>query len=277
MRVSFAHNKAPMVVGVIKERTPFDAICKIREGEFAGARGFDLHIAQLDEEYRNTQALRRIIASTDKPILSMNYNNGYDGPLSMTDEERVETLIYAAEAGTAAVDMQGYTFDRPAKDAFIDDDYIPEGMEFLREKRPREVALKPEVIQKQKDFISRMHDMEVEVLGSIHFGTVLSKEELVKMALFARAKGFDVVKMVAPCTDIHQVPEAIEAMIHMKETLDFPFAYHMSGRKGIVTRKLGPLFGSYIVFANVNYGKNCDPEQLHVRSIIDAYRALGEL
>ncbi len=277
MRVSFVNNKAPMVVGVIRERTPIDAIIKIKEGEFAGARGFDLHIAMLDEEYRNVESLREIISSTDKPILSMNYNNGYDGPLNMTDEERMQTLLYAVEAGTAAVDVQGYTFDIDSKSEFVDDEYVPEGMEFLKQKRPKEVTLKPEAIRKQKEFIDKVHSMGVEVLGSVHFGTVLDKGELLKIARFVRAKGFDMVKMVAPCTDKYQVPEAIDSIIYLKENLDCPFSYHMSGKEGIITRKIGPLFGSYIMFANVNYGKTSDMEQLHVRSMVDAYRALGEL
>ena len=53
--------------------------------------------------------------------------------------------------------------------------------------------------------------------------------------------------------------------------------YHMNGKDGIITRKILPLFGSYIMFCNVEYDDVADPEQLHVRSMVDAYRALGEL
>ncbi len=277
MRETFAHAKGPMIVAVIKERTPEEAIAKIKEGEALGARGFDLHIAQLDRQYWNVEDLKKIISSTKRPILSMNYNNGYDGPLGLTEEERVDSMILALEAGTSAIDVQGYTFDTSAKDGFVDDDFIPEGYEFLKDKRPKEVALKPEVIEKQKALIKKAHDMGAEVLGSMHYGTVLTKEELLKMAKFARAKGFDLVKMVAPCTDKHQVPEAIEAIIHLNENLDCPFSYHMSGKEGVVTRKIGAMFGSYIIFANVNYGKNADLEQLHLQSIVNTYHALGEL
>ncbi len=271
-RPSFAHGKSPMIVAVIKEKTAYAAICKIREAEFAGARGIDLHIPYLRPEDRTLDGLKRIISSTDRPILALNYDTS-----NYTDEERMESLALAVEAGAAAVDMQGYTFDRASKDAFVDDDFIPEGMEFLRDVRPREVALKPEIIEKQKAFIEKIHGMGAEVLCSVHFGTVLTKQQLEAVARFARSKGADIVKMVAVCTDRHQVPEAIEATILLNETLDFPFSYHMNGREGIITRKLCPLFGSYIMFCNVEYGDGADPEQLHVRSMVDAYRALGEL
>ena len=64
----------------------------------------------------------------------------------------------------------------------------------------------------------------------------------------------------------------------LNETLDFPFSYHMNGKEGIITRKLCPLFGSHVMFCNVSYdSEGADPEQLHVRAMVDAYRALGEL
>ncbi len=271
-RPTFAHTKAPMIVGVIKEKDAYSAICKIREGEFAGARGFDLHIPCLRKEDQTLDALKSIMESTDRPILALHYDTG-----NYTDDERMELLALAAEAGAAAVDMQGYTFDRAAKDAFVDDEFVPDGMEWLKNVRPKEVALKPEVLAKQRAFIDRIHAMGAEVLGSVHFGTVLTKEQLETVALFARSKGYDTVKMVAVCTDKHQVPEAIESTIYLNERLDFPFSYHMSGREGIITRKILPLFGSYIMFCNVTYGEGAITEQLHVRSMVDAYRALGVL
>lgn len=261
-----------MIVAVVKEKTAHAAICKIRAAEFAGARGIDLHIPYLRPEDRTLEGLEKIISSTDRPILALNYDTH-----NYTDEERMDSLYLAAQAGAAAVDMQGYTFDRPSKDAFVDDDFIPAGMEFLSDVRPREIALKPEVIEKQKAFIDKIHALGAEVLCSIHFWTVLTKEQLEAVARFARSKGADVVKMVATCTDFHQVPQAVESTIFLNEKLDFPFSYHMNGKDGIITRKILPLFGSYIMFCNVEYDDVADPEQLHVRSMVDAYRALGEL
>ena len=272
-RPSFAYGKSPMIVAVIKEKTAYAAICKIREAEFAGARGIDLHLPYLRPEDRTIGGLKKIISSTNRPILALNYDTA-----NYTDEERMESLVMAAEAGAAAVDVQGYTFDRASKDAFVDDNLIPEGMEFLKDVRPKEISLKPEVIEKQRAFVDKIHGMGAEVLGSIHFGTVLTKEQLEKVARFARSKGFDIVKMVATCTDRCQVPDAIAATIHLNETLDFPFSYHMNGKEGIITRKLCPLFGSHVMFCNVSYdSEGADPEQLHVRAMVDAYRALGEL
>ena len=271
-RPSFAYGKSPMIVAVIKEKTAPSAIRKIREAEFAGARGIDLHIPCLCPEDRTVEALRKIISSTNRPVLALNYDTA-----NFTDEERMESLALAVEAGAAAVDMQGYTYDRASKDAFVDDEFIPEGMEFLADVRPKEMSLKPRVFAKQKAFVDRIHAMGGEVLSSSHLGRALTKEQLEACARFARSKGADIVKMVGTCTDKNQIPGAIEATIYLNDTLDFPFSYHMNGREGIMTRKLCPLFGSHIMFCNVEYGEGSDTEQLHVRSMVDAYRALGEL
>lgn len=50
MRPSFAHQKAPMIVDVIKEETVRGVISAIKNGVMAGTRGFDFHLAPLKPE-----------------------------------------------------------------------------------------------------------------------------------------------------------------------------------------------------------------------------------
>lgn len=275
-RPSFAYGPSPMIVGVIKQRTPKEAIAEIKNGEVNGARGFDLHLACLDEEYRNVESIRQIVNATDKPILALNYNNGYFGNLNMTEEERTGLLMAAVDAGAAAVDIQGYTFDIDAKSGFVDDEWIPEGLEFLKEHRAKEVALKPEVLEKQKAFIREVHEKGAEVLASIHTGVHLNFEQLKALATFAHdVKGADIVKMVTPCETEEQLGECISSVIRLKKELDFPFSYHASGKQGLKSRMICPMLGSHIMFCNVEYGYASDLEQLHLGSMTEAYRRMG--
>ena len=278
MRPSFAYGPSPMIVGVIKQRTVRDAIAEIKNGETRGARGFDLHLATLDEEFRNVESIKQIVEATDKPILALHYNNGYFGDLGMNEEERTALLMAAVDAGVSAVDLQGYTFDTEAKAGFVDFDHIPEGLEFLSQKKPREVALKPEIIEKQRKFIDEVHAKGAEVLISMHFGVHLSFEELKALATFAHdVKGADIVKMVTPCETEEQLAECISSTILMKRDLPFPFSYHANGKMGRKSRKICPMLGSHIMFCNVDYGYCSDPEQLHLESMTEAYRRMGEL
>lgn len=278
MRPSFAYGPSPMIVGVIKQRTVRDAIAEIKNGETRGARGFDLHLATLDEEFRNVESIKQIVDATDKPILALHYNNGYFGDLGMNEEERTALLMAAVDAGVSAVDLQCYTFDTEAKAGFVDFDHIPEGLEFLSQKKPREVALKPEIIEKQRKFIDEAHAKGAEVLISMHFGVHLSFEELKALATFAHdVKGADIVKMVTPCENEEQLAECISSTILMKRDLPFPFSYHANGKMGRKSRKICPMLGSHIMFCNVDYGYCSDPEQLHLESMTEAYRRMGEL
>ncbi len=280
MRPSFAFGPSPMIVGVIKQRTVRDAIAEIKNGEVRGARGFDLHLATLDEEFRNVESISQIVNATDKPILALNYNNGFFGDLGMNEEERTALLMAAVDAGVSAVDLQGYSFDTEAKGGFVDDAYIPEGLglEFLAVKKPREVALKPEIIEKQKKFIDEVHAKGAEVLVSMHFGVHLSFEELKAVATFARdVKGADIIKMVTPCETDEQLAECISSTILLKRDLPFPFSYHANGKKGLKSRMICPMLGSHIMFCNVDYGYCSDIEQLHLESMTEAYRRMRML
>ncbi len=278
MRPSFAFGPSPMIVGVIKQRTVRDAIAEIKNGEVRGARGFDLHLATLDEEFRNVESISQIVKATDKPILALNYNNGFFGDLGMDEEERTALLMTAVDAGVSAVDLQGYSFDTEAKGGFVDDAHIPEGFEFLAAKKPREVALKPEIIEKQKKFIDEAHAKGAEVLISMHFGVHLSFEELKAVATFAHdVKGADIIKMVTPCETDEQLAECISSTILLKRDLSFPFSYHANGKKGMKSRMICPMLGSHIMFCNVDYGYCSDIEQLHLESMTEAYRRMRVL
>lgn len=275
MRPSFAFGPSPMIVGVIKQRTVKDAIAEIKNGEVRGARGFDLHLATLDEEFRNVESIKQIVDSTDKPILALNYNNGYFGDLGMNEQERTALLMTAVDAGVSAVDLQGYSFDTEAKAGFVDDAFIPAGLEFLATKRPREVALNPETIEKQKRFIDEVHVKGAEVLVSMHFGVHMSFEELKAVATFAHdVKGADIIKMVTPCETDEQLAECITSTILLKRDLSFPFSYHANGKKGLKSRMICPMLGSHIMFCNVDYGYCSDPEQLHLESMTEAFRRM---
>lgn len=275
MRPSFAFGPSPMIVGVIKERNPIQSMAEMKMGEINGARGFDLHLATLDEEFRNVESIKQIVESTEKPILALNYNNGYFGPLDMSEEERTGLLMMAVDAGASAVDLQGYSFYKECSDKFVDDEFVPEELAFLKEKRPREVCLNPEALKKQKAFIDEAHSKGAEVLYSMHFGVHLKAEELEAIARFAHSNGADIVKMVTPCNSEEELAECISSTIYLKKNLGFPFSYHASGKKGEKSRMICPMLGSHIMFCNVNYGYAAHLEQLHLASMTEAYRKMG--
>ena len=59
MRKSFAKVTSPILAGVIKEKTPDDAIAAIRNCEYKGATGIDLHLSCLDSQYQNMDSIKK--------------------------------------------------------------------------------------------------------------------------------------------------------------------------------------------------------------------------
>ena len=264
-----------MIVGVIRQRTVKDAIAEIKNGEKRGARGFDLHLDALDEEFRTVESIQQICEATERPILALNYKNGYFGPLTMTEEERIELLMVAVDAGVSAVDLQGYSFDDTAKLEFVDAEHVPEELEFLKELKPNEVALKPEVLEKQRRFIEKVHEKGAEVLLSMHLGVHLTTDQLLALSQFVRrTRNMDAIKLVTPCASEQQLAECLYSTVILKQQLDFPFVYHAAGKMGMKSRMICPMLGSYMMFCNVDYGYSSNFEQLHLESMAEAYRLM---
>lgn len=276
MRPSFAFSHSPMPVGVIRERNVKDAIAYIKNSEAIGAKGFDLHLDALDEEFRTAEEIKKIVDATDFPILALTYNNGYFGPLDMNEDERTSLLMTAAEAGCSAVDLQGYSFETRAKTEFVDSEYASGDLEFLKDLMPREVTLNPEIVKKQKAFIDEVHKKGAEVLMSMHFGKHLKADQLKALARLGHdVKGADIIKLVTPCTTEEELADVLYSTVILKRDLGFPFSYHASGKKGYITRSICPALGSHIAFCNATYTGVSNPEQLPLKNTVDVFRSLN--
>ena len=108
---------APAVAGCVREKTVKAAIAEIKNCYYDGADMIDLHITCLED--MGIDNLKKVISSTKLPVLALNYNQRYDRTkLGMTEEERVESLLRAVEAGAAGIDLQGYTYHAPSESAF---------------------------------------------------------------------------------------------------------------------------------------------------------------
>ena len=121
MAHSLSKLKAPALAGVIREKTKQSAIAAIKNCMYDGADMIDLHLSCL-EEY-DTNVLREIIGSAKLPVLALNYARTVNWQVTdLSEEERVESLLMAVDAGAAGIDMQGYTFHKPSAAGFCGED-----------------------------------------------------------------------------------------------------------------------------------------------------------
>lgn len=260
MRKSFAKIPAPVLAGVIKERTPKTALAQIRNSEYHGATGIDLHLSCLDTEFKTVEGIRTVVNGARLSILALNYNLSYDsGFYEATEEDRTALLLKAAEAGAAAVDIQGYTFDLQSKAGFRQE-YAHLPYSFIRG-NPKEVVVDGEVIGKQMEFIDRIHAMGAEVLFSTHTGIAMTAEQLVELALFVEKRNPDIIKIVTPANTQEEMAEAIRAMVMLKKEVKTPVSYHCSGACGGLTRIVNPMLGGFLCFCNDRFSQNSDMSQ----------------
>jgi 3-dehydroquinate dehydratase len=274
MQASFKNAPAPVAASVVRERTVRDAISAIKNSFHAGAGAIDLHISCLEKEYQNVDSIRQIISATHLPILALNYNHNYDyTTYEDTEENRIRLLEIGAEAGASCVDMQGYSFNLDVKTRF-QEEYATSDMLFAK-KKPKEVALDPETVKKQMDFIDKMHAQGTEVLISCHTQVNLNTEECVSLCKLLETRNPDIIKLVIPCNTDEELAENFKTMITLKkEITSCKIHFHCSGKKGKITRIVNPMLGAHLAFCVERYGAGSHHEQLDLRSFATAIREL---
>lgn len=262
---------APAIAGVIRERSAAAAIAEIKNCMYHGADMIDLHLSCLEND--DVDTLRKIVESTKLPILALNYNRTYDWHvMNLTEEERAESFFRAIEAGAAGVDMQGYTFHAPSKDAFCGENKYS----FTKD-NPKEIVTDDATISKQCDFIEKIHSMGGEVLLSCHPAVVMNCEQVVDLALFLEKRNPDIIKIVTPATNEEEMLESIKTLLVLKKEVKTPVSYHANGKFGGLTRVLNPALGGQIAFCIDRFSESSTMEQIDLvtaKTVIDNIKKL---
>jgi 3-dehydroquinate dehydratase len=274
MKKSFASLEAPVIAGVIREKTPTGAIAAIRNGEINGATAFDLHLSCLEDQYKNEESIRKIVECTSRPMLALNYNQAYDlTPFTTTEEERIELLKVAARAGISCVDLQGYTYDLPSKDNYMGNaDYS------FTKGNPKEIITDETLIEKQVKLIEEFHQMGTEVLMSTHPYIPMTCEQVIDLAKFIAKRNPDIIKIITLCENDEQMVEAFKTMVELKKVItDRPIHFHCCGQAGKLTRIINPILGAYMTFCNERFTEGSNLEQLHLKTTADVISGIKKL
>ena len=271
MKLKLSQLKAPAIAGVVKEKSIYAAIAEIKNCEISGADMIDLHMSTLEK--KDTESLRRIIASSSLPVLALNYNTTYErGDAGFSEKEREELFLRAVEAGACGIDIQGYTFDLPSKDRFCGEDKYS-----FTKGNPCEVVTDEKIIAKQCELIEKVHSMGAEVLLSCHPRIAMGADAVTELALFLEKRNPDIIKIVTKANTKDELDESIRAMLLLKKEVKTPVTYHASGAFGSLSRIINPLLDGQIAFCVDRYNEASIMEQLDlktVRSIVDNVRKL---
>ena len=261
----------PAIAGVIREKTKNAVIAEIKNSILDGADMIDLHLSCI-ENY-DINLLKDIISSSKVPVLALNYNTAVDWKeLNLSEEERTESFLTAVKAGAAGVDMQGYTFHKPSVKGFCGEDKYS-----FTKNNPKEIVTDAAVIEKQCEFIEKVHNMEAEVLLSCHPGIPMDSTQVVELALFLEKRNPDIIKIVTTANNEEEMSESIKTMLLLKKEVKTPVSYHANGKFGGLSRIINPALGGQIAFCVNRFSESSTMEQLDLktaRTVIDNIRKL---
>ena len=272
MEKRFSASNTPLLAGVVKERTPEAAIEKIRYFEEKGATAIDLHLSCLDDEYKTVAQIKRIVDCTNLPMLGLNYSRRYDWTeIVESEEERADLLLKSVEAGIAAVDLLGYSFDLNSRGKFVGEDVYS-----FTKNNPLEIVTDQAVIEKQKEFINRVHGMGKEVLLSTHPDIPMNGDQVVDLVLFLAERNPDIIKIVTRCNTEDELVEAYDTMRRLKKlNLRQKISFHCCGEMGRTTRLINPVLGSYMCFCTKADDGNRIKEQLDIVTAVNFFKQFG--
>ena len=251
---------SPAIAGVIREKNSRAAIAEMKNCMYDGADMIDLHMSCLEKT--DVDTLRNIVASTNLPILALNYNfDYYWQDMKLTEEERTATFICAIEAGVAGIDIQGYTFDLNSKNSFCGEDKYT-----FTKNNPKEIVTDENVISKQCELIERAHFNNVEVLLSCHPGISMKCQQVVDLALFLEKRNPDIIKIVTSAKSDEELWESVKTMQVLKKELKTPISYHTNGEFGALSRIINPVLGGHIAFCVDKFNEGSTMEQLDLKT-----------
>lgn len=275
MNHRFAKQKGPLFAAVIKESNVRRAMAAVRNACVHGANAVDLHISPLEKTEITAEKLRPLFQGAQVPMMALSYNWDAQGNyIEIPDETRMEWLLTACEAGADCVDMQAHTFGQKEPDPACEAWAGKEGYSFTA-KKPREINLAPEVLEKQREWVRKFHEAGADVLMSAHVGVNLNCQEMLDLAAHLAAQGADILKFVGICDTDEEFAEYCRSVFALKKAFpQLDIHYHCNGAKGPLTRAIAPMLGSYLVFCNDGYQESSDINQLDLESMTTIWRLL---
>ena len=246
------YEKPPLTVSIYAP-TPNEMIYRARNALYNGADAFLFHLENLHAEYRNEKSFRDIFEQCGgKPIMVTCYPNN-STTKDLSDDELFEIELDAVRAGVSCVDIRGDMFDR------------------VDRHQARELSMKPDVIEKQKKAIEKVHKMGAQVIMSCHvLSEYLDTETLLEMGREIQSRGADIVKIVMNAFSEEQMVEAYTSTYRLHRELEKPVLHLIVGKYSQTHRMLGAALGSCLSFCVDSY----DQYQNKVKPKLSAMRAI---
>ncbi len=222
----------------IPARNLLDTITMMERAERSGADLIEIRLDYMTPENPNVlDGLEEIVRRSTVPLIATNRHRSQGGKWRLSEEERLKTLIKAAEAGFTYIDVELTT-------------------------------------RKLNDFIRIAKRKDAKIIVSFHdFNLTPPPNEMNKIFMAEIEAGADLCKIV---TTANSLTDSINCLIFTHEaSKNNDVVCFAMGRNGLLSRILSPLFGAAFTFASLETGLETAPGQITIENLKEIYARLG--
>ena len=245
--------------------TPEEAIVGMLIYQENGATNVDVNLLYLKPIYRNLTDLERIFKSVkDIGTIAVYYNS------DVSQEERMDMLRLAVQAGAGGVDFQGFMFHTGSTlDTHTDENVqywknLGYDMSFINAS-PKETTIDPDEDALQMQFIQEIHQMGGKVLGSQHTSAQFTRRQAVAYGEFLNHRGLDIIKIVSHTYNRAALQDTLMANVdaYNSDKITAKYSIHTNNSSiSDISRVIGPLF--YHTYMAFHYTNLC-----HLKLVMD--------
>lgn len=242
----------PFICTSLADTSLEETIVSIKRAEYEGARAFEVHLPLLD--FPDAETIEKLTSATTAPMYATCRRGtfyellGAQGVVELTDEERVDHLVSAVDAGFDGVDVELDTFEPTGGP----DTFTPAAIRSYAADSSAplaEVSDDPEAIDRQRKFIDEIHEKDADVMLSAHTFRHVPPEKAIAIAERMTERGADLCKIVGVDRSMEEAMDTIEAHLRLNEANVAPYSLMAIGDSSRIVRPISPMLGSAWVFA----------------------------
>lgn len=243
MKPTFLNHEKAIITSMVQGESP-ERIKELMDKSLEqGAEAFGMQLCRLLPQHRTDEVYADLFRyAKDKPVYVTNYRLANNEGKS--DELLAEEMLGIADNFPTLCDVMGDIFD----------------------KQPDELAIDPEAIKKQKEYIDALHKKGVEVLMSSHVHKFTPAERVLEIALAHKERGADISKIVTFANNMEEQIENLRIINLLKEKLGIPFLFLCGGECSLL-RRIGGEVGSCMYLGVSEYDELATPVQPIIKNI----------
>ncbi len=235
MRRKISELERPFICGTLFYSDRKTTMQNMKLAELKGAKAFELNLLPLKA---TDDDLKDIFAFSGHPIFTTFRRKGPTSEGTIvefkgSEGERIQRQLDVIRLGSSGFDMEF--------DAFVSD-RVP-GTQWTHDE---------DAVREQKETIKRAHGLGGEVMISCHvYNRALEADEAIKIGKEIVERGADLAKIVCQNYSYEDTLETFKGIVALRRELRIPFVYFGMGEYSKLTRVVGPMLGSMLVYATV--------------------------